>query len=499
MKKSKILIFAALVAAATISVGCSNDDVVTTKDSGVPLKVTANAGDASRAQQITGSSFKYFQLYGFLGDTNNEFKNKTFTGTNQQSDWTATDDLFASNWPAENTDYTFYGVSENSASGMSTAFTNATFSNTAQTFTYTIPSDIAAQKDLLVAKASGNSSSGLTMNFEHALALATLKVKIDPSITPYAEEMYRLRVAIKSVTFHNVNTGIYNFSPGENEPNWTLAEGNEDPVYGTMTYTFAEEQIIDTDGLTAKEMTLSLGGENGKIMFIPQTFNYWDIKPNDGEDISTEPTDKAYITIEANAVAYVAKSTGDKTDPDNYTMGLDDFMDLASAFRNQKGTPGYDSDLPEINSPLCIKQADGSWTTPDGQTVIVDAEGAIKDVDNIIFRKAYEDNIIGTLTQFDVIVETYDPNSVSPANYFSNIHGYGTEGDADYAANPGYGKLYKPMCKTTVGYNEQGQLTSTYTPLVVEENKHYNLIVNLSFCVRNSDGDGPFGTASEAG
>ena len=497
MKKSKFLIFAALAAAATISVGCSNDDVVTTKDSGVPLKVTAGVNDGTRAQQIT--SLNYFQLYGFLGDTNNEFKNKTFTGTNGQSDWTATDVNFAANWPLKNTNYTFYGVSENSASGMSTAFTNATFSNTAQTFTYTIPSDIAAQKDLLVAKASGNSSSGLTMNFEHALALATLKVKIDPSITPYAEEMYRLRVAIKSVTFHNVNTGIYNFSPGENEPNWTLAEGNEDPVYGTMTYTFAEEQIIDTDGLTAKEMTLSLGGENGKIMFIPQTFNYWDIKPNDGEDISTEPTDKAYITIEANAVAYVAKSTGDKTDPDNYTMGLDDFMDLASAFRNQKGTPGYDSDLPEINSPLCIKQADGSWTTPDGQTVIVDAEGAIKDVDNIIFRKAYEDNIIGTLTQFDVIVETYDPNSVSPANYFSNIHGYGTEGDADYAANPGYGKLYKPMCKTTVGYNEQGQLTSTYTPLVVEENKHYNLIVNLSFCVRNSDGDGPFGTASEAG
>ena len=498
MKKSRVLIFAALAAVATTSVSCSNDDVVTTKDSGVPLKVTAGVNDGTRAQQIT--SLNYFQLYGFLGDTNNEFKNKTFAGTNGQADWTATDANFASNWPAAKTDYTFYGVSENSSSGMSTAFTNATFSNTAQTFTYTIPSDIAAQKDLLVAKASGNSSSGLTMNFEHALALATLKVKIDPSITPYAEEMYRLRVAIKSVTFHNVNTGIYNFSPGENEPNWTLAEGNEDPVYGTMTYTFAEEQIIDTDGLTAKEMTLSLGGENGKIMFIPQTFNYWDIKPNDGEDISTEPTDKAYITIEANAVAYVAKSTGDKTDPDNYTMGLDDFMDLASAFRNQKGTPGYDSDLPEINSPLCIKQADGSWTTPDGQTVIVDAEGAIKDVDNIIFRHAYEDKIIGSLFQFDVVVETYDPNSgVSPANYFSNIHGYGTEGDADYAANPGYGKLYKPMCKTTVGYNEQGQLTSTYTPLVVEENKHYNLIVNLSFCVRNSDGDGPFGTASEAG
>ena len=55
------------------------------------------------------------------------------------------------------------------------------------------------------------------------------------------------------------------------------------------------------------------------------------------------------------------------------------------------------------------------------------------------------------------------------------------------------------MCKTTVGYNDKGQLISDYTPLVVEENKHYNLIVNLSFCVRNSDGDGPFGTASEAG
>ena len=67
MKKSKFLIFAALAAAATISVGCSNDDVVTTKDSGVPLKVTAGVNDGTRAQQIT--SLNYFQLYGFLGDT----------------------------------------------------------------------------------------------------------------------------------------------------------------------------------------------------------------------------------------------------------------------------------------------------------------------------------------------------------------------------------------------------------------------------------------------
>ena len=105
MKKSRVLIFAALAAVATTSVSCSNDDVVTTKDSGVPLKVTAGVNDGTRAQQIT--SLNYFQLYGFLGDATNEFKNKTFAGTDGQADWTATDANFASNWPVTNTNYTF--------------------------------------------------------------------------------------------------------------------------------------------------------------------------------------------------------------------------------------------------------------------------------------------------------------------------------------------------------------------------------------------------------
>ena len=466
MKKSKILIFAALAAAATISVGCSNDDVVTTKDSGVPLKVTANAGDASRAQQITGSSFKYFQLYGFLGDTNNEFKNKTFTGTNQQSDWTATDDLFASNWPAENTDYTFYGVSENSASGMSTAFTNATFSNTAQTFTYTIPSDIAAQKDLLVAKATGNSSSGLTMNFEHALATTTLNISIDPSVTNIAEsDGYRLHAAVKSIEFHNVYTGgTYDFSTGT----WSnLTKG---------TYVIdlsANPLIIDSPNNAVVTKAVPLGAGE-KIMFIPATVNdFWNIKANAGSDVSTTPNEggSAYVTFEVQTLYYNAADLVVK-------------MELLTS-----------KNIGTTNVKYVTKISDGDAAGYYDHTgkKIASLAGEVLDLTNEIFgvEAATNDNIFGG-DMLEVQIMTFAGDTEEEQQNLA-IQNYFTESE-----RAGYGIAYKPFSAAVTTKNGDN-IETTLTPLTLSANKTFNLNLNIASAVQKISADGVFGSPADAG
>ncbi len=461
MKKSKILIFAALAAAATIVSSCSNDDVVTTKDSGVPLKVTAGVNDGTRAQQIT--SLNYFQLYGFLGDTNNEFKNKTFTGTDGQADWAATDVNFASNWPAENTDYTFYGVSENSSAGMSTAFTNATFSNTAQTFTYTIPSDIAAQKDLLVAKATGSSSTGLNMEFEHALATTTLNISIDPSITNFAEyDGYRLRAAVKSIELHNVYTGgTYDFSTGT----WSnLTKG---------TYVIdlsANPLIIDSPNNAVVTKAVPLGAGE-KIMFIPATVNdYWEIKANAGNNVSSTPAEggSAYVTFEVQALGYDGGCVVRELDKltTKKIGATDDFY----VTKVENGATDDENGYFDQNNKR-----------------IATLDGEVLDVSNVIFGSNYVDNNIVS-EQISVMFVTYDEN-YSPSDFLTECE------------NAGYGIAYKPFSAAVAEKNGENIIT-TLSPLTLQANKTFNLKINIAGAVQKAigaGGDGIFGSPADAG
>jgi hypothetical protein len=494
MKKSKILIFAALAAAATISVGCSNDDVVTTKDSGVPLKVTAGVNDGTRAQQIT--SLNYFQLYGFLGDTNNEFKNKTFAGTNGQADWTATDANFASNWPAAKTDYTFYGVSENSSSGMSTAFTNATFTTSAQTFTYTLPDNIADQKDLLVAKASGNSSSGLTMNFTHALATTTLNISIDPSITNFAEYPgYRLRAAIKTIELHNVYTGgTYDFSNGT----WSNL------TKGTYVIDLSSNPlIIDTpnDAVLTKAVPL---GENEKIMFIPgEVSDYWNIKANAGSDVSTVPkegTGSAYVTFEVQALGYdggcVVRELDELTTKVKETVSEDQISFDTKTDDGTEDENGYyihNRKIATLDGGIFYvskgennaDEEDNGYFDHTGKKIATLA-GEVLDVSHEIFGQDYADNNIIS-EQIPVMFVTYD-ETYHPSDFLTECE------------NAGYGIAYKPFSAAVAVKNGENIMT-TLSPLTLQANKTFNLKINIAGAVQKAspDGDGIFGSPADAG
>ena len=459
MKKSRVLIFAALAAVATTSVSCSNDDVVTAKDSGVPLKVTAGVNDGTRAQQIT--SLNYFQLYGFLGDTNNEFKNKTFAGTNGQADWRATDANFASNWPAAKTDYTFYGVSENSASGMSTAFDGSGITSSTQTFSYTIPENISDQKDLLVAKATGSSSTGLNMEFEHALATTTLNISIDPSITNFAEyDGYRLRAAVKSIELHNVYTGgTYDFSTGT----WSnLTKG---------TYVIdlsANPLIIDSPNNAVVTKAVPLGAGE-KIMFIPGTVDdYWDIKANAHSDVSTTPAEggSAYVTFEVQALGY---------DGACVVRGLEELTEKDIS-ENVKYVTKVENDPEEENN---------GYFDSHGKRVAT-LDGEVLDVSNVIFGSNYVDNNIIS-EQISVMFVTYD-ETYSPSDFLTECE------------NAGYGIAYKPFSAAVAEKNGDNIIT-TLSPLTLQANKTFNLKINIAGAVQKAspDGDGIFGSPADAG
>ena len=449
---------AAIAATATIISSCSDNDVVTGRDSGIPLKVTASTGSDSRAQQISGSNFSYFQLYGFLGDATNEFKNKTFTGTNKKADWTATDANFASNWPAAKTDYTFYGVSENSSSGM---FTNATFTTSAQTFTYTIPSDIAAQKDLLVAKATGSSSTGLNMEFEHALATTTLNISIDPSITNFAEyDGYRLRAAVKSIELHNVYTGgTYDFSTGT----WSnLTKG---------TYVIdlsANPLIIDSPNNAVVTKAVPLGAGE-KIMFIPATVNdYWEIKASAGNDVSSTPAEggSAYVTFEVQALGY---------DGAKLVSALDELTEKEIS-ENVKYVTKVENDPEEENN---------GYFDSHGKRVAT-LDGEVLDVSNVIFGSNYADNNIIS-EQIPVMFVTYD-ETYSPSDFLTECE------------NAGYGIAYKPF-SAAVAEKIGDNITTTLSPLTLQANKTFNLKINIAGAVQKAspDGDGIFGSPADAG
>jgi hypothetical protein len=462
MKKTKFLMLAAIAATATIISSCSDNDVVTGKDSGIPLKVTASAGSDSRAQQISGSNFSYFQLYGFLGDATNEFKNKTFTGTNKNADWTATDVNFAANWPTENTSYTFYGVSENSSAGMSSAFNGSGITSSSQTFDYVIPANIAEQKDLLVSKATGNAVSGVNMEFEHALATTTLNITLDPSITNFAEyDGYRLRAAVKSIELHNVYTGgTYNFS----DDTWSsLSKG---------TYVIdlsANPLILDTsnDAVVVKAVPL---GENEKIMFIPGTVSdYWNIKANAGSDVSTTPVEggEAYVTFEVQALGY-----------DGYCV-----VNVLDELTTKK--------IGATDDFYVTKVENGATDDENGyfdhnNKRIATLDGEVLDVSNEIFSQDYPDNNIIS-EQISVMFVTYDESN-SPSDFLTECE------------NAGYGIAYKPFSQA-VAVKNGDNIETTLSPLTLTANKTFNLKINIAGAVQKAspDGDGIFGSPADAG
>jgi hypothetical protein len=78
MKKSRVLILAAVAATATINVGCSNEDVLESQpqnQSSNSIVVNATLDNQSEGRAIVTPALTKFQLYGFdiTFDADNSF------------------------------------------------------------------------------------------------------------------------------------------------------------------------------------------------------------------------------------------------------------------------------------------------------------------------------------------------------------------------------------------------------------------------------------------
>ena len=235
MKKlTKFLFYSAIIASAVFIVSCSDDvvDSNTTKDSGIPFRVNASVNNSgTRASDIT--TLNNFQIWGFTGDATNELAGVNCTTASGGGYVPAT----TVNWPDANTSYTFYAVSNNTNT-LSANISNNDIAGSSHSFDYTMPYtidensvkvvDVKDQEDLLVATAQGNSSDGLTLNFDHAFAVVSgINLKLTPSYTPHMVARpaqieagqtpadYMFTAKVNKIVFHNIRiSGNYAMGTG---------------------------------------------------------------------------------------------------------------------------------------------------------------------------------------------------------------------------------------------------------------------------------------------
>jgi len=317
MKKSKILIFAALAAAATISVGCSNDDVVTTKDSGVPLKVITSVNGISsgstRATDLTADNFTSFKLHA-IGSTE-DWANVTVTKPDDE--WTGTSSLV---WPSGTSNFYAYSSDNNIKTD------DVKYGNSTQSFTYEMPVigetttvDASKQTDLLVAKAidqtSATNGGGIVLNFKHALATLNLSAFFEPNRDDASVDVENYYCLIRSLTIHNLPiNGTFTFNSGtSNIGTWS----NKTKI-GDYTITFADPILLSSNQVGGVSPVVPLSPANGSEMFIPFENNEVTYTTKaDFLDQADIPSDVVYISLHCK----VAQAT----------HPLDEFFDVPSS------------------------------------------------------------------------------------------------------------------------------------------------------------------------
>ena len=297
MKKSKILIFAALAAAATISVGCSNDDVVTTKDSGVPLKVFTSVDGVSsgstRATDLTSETFSSFKLHA-IGSTE-DWANVTVSKSGNE--WTGTSSLV---WPSGTSNFYAFSTDANIKTD------DVKYGNSTQSFTYEMPVigetttvDASKQTDLLVAKAleqtATTNGGGIVLNFKHALATLNLSAFFEPNREDASVDVENYYCLIRSLTIHNLPiNGTFTFNSGTSN----IGTWSNKTKKGDYTITFAEPVLLSSNQDGGVSPVKSLSPANGSEMFIPfENTEVTYTTKNDLLDQADIPDGDVYISL----------------------------------------------------------------------------------------------------------------------------------------------------------------------------------------------------------
>jgi hypothetical protein len=323
MKKAKFLIYAAVAATAAIVSSCSNEDVVEqTPQKGRPIVVEASVDGNSRASVAT--SFTGFKLYGYKDNTE---KTNFLDGVNyakSNSSWVS---VGSANWPEGSGNCNFYAISTQGAAGVPDGIDITNLKD--GSFSYTVPADVAEQKDILVASqndvAYNDNAGKIKLGFKHALANVTMQVRFNWKENNKLVVQEDIRDALFSfdyIKIHNVYTsGTYNAATGvwtpTGEPGTITINFAQAPVY--KAFNESEEDGIYKTGV--KYQDIVLGSAGASLMVMPQTFeSYWvnnDPKDNPVPVENAEAAHQPYIEI--HGVVYTTSSTTENDTPFNYT------------------------------------------------------------------------------------------------------------------------------------------------------------------------------------
>ena len=373
MKKlTKFLSYSAIIASAVFIVSCSDDvvDSNTTKDSGIPFKVSASVNNSgTRASDIT--TLNNFQIWGFTGDATNELAGVNCTPASGGGYVPAT----TVNWPVAGKTYTFNAVS-NGSGKISSNILTPTIVNDTLSFSYVVPQNVASQEDLLVAIAKGSSSTGLNLAFDHALTAATLTIKLNTGYSstygPKAEQDYMFFVKIQKIIIHNIKkSGKYVLGKG-----WDLKDAIEGDIVIDMTDNPFFQTLKNPNGEeNIQTWTIKLDNKNTNLYFIPQTINSWGIAPNlmgaDKNMYKNPPsTGESYIELVAMCGAYPYSMI-----PGNFDEAI------------ESGLEWYEDTAPGVSEQLS-KDADGNYYD-DGDTkshMVVTKEGIVLDYSSNILK-----------------------------------------------------------------------------------------------------------------
>ena len=322
MKKSRVLILAAFAAAATINVGCSNEDVLESqpqKQSSNSIVVNATLDNQSEGRAIVTPALTKFQLFGFQG-TNSITTDAVFS---KSTTWTTSG---TAAWGEASTAGNFYATSfDGSAAGPAVS--------SAGTFSYTVDGDYTKQRDLLVASATNiTKNAAVPLAFKHGLANVNLKLrfnmieKSDPVFNGYADPTSATPLlAFDKIVIHNIKmAGTYTFGTG-----WTPSV-----EYGDVTINFATPQVFSgydateaakgdestyKTGVFSQDIVLDkVGEETAQSLFLlPQTIStVW--SPSSSNNLAYADNNKLPY-VEFHGVVYVPDDPDETTTPLDYT------------------------------------------------------------------------------------------------------------------------------------------------------------------------------------
>ena len=246
MKKTPLML--ALVAMGALA-SCSQDE---------PADVRSVEGHAidfrpaigSRATETTNANLTSINVTAFMPDGKTPLFQSLDFNKGGDGFFTSSTKYY---WPGDDSELTFYAYSPSQDELGADVTIDA---DTKELTSYSVPEDIADQLDFITATATGkkslNESAGVELTFKHQLSQIELRAKTEN--TTYKYKVCGMRIGRAEYM------GSFDFTTGK----WTLDDWHDTAVYTS-----------DCDTITLSSTPVSIMGDSGNAMLIPQTLTPW--------------------------------------------------------------------------------------------------------------------------------------------------------------------------------------------------------------------------------